>query len=446
MAGASEPAAPIGRIDAVMQGTHLATRPPRADSMALPAQILLSIAFAYLGFDAAYPKIVSYEAGGVSIALALGLALAVLGWARRPRIGGLKSYVPWAAALGFWAVLSAVGAWRPSSVRGAVATAVWIVVIVPGLASLLRDRKNLNALLFGWTAAASVFVVVGGVRLLRGQPVLDVIQLDVTKRLEQGVILGVDRNAVNVHLLFIVPFLLAAVGPRPLRIVRWPLLGLSVLWLVYSGGRSGLAGLAVMALLFGMFQPGTSKRIRLVLAALFTGVLLFTFIQSAGGRASTSTERFTDLVRGKRSDGDEVRKLLLLKAWNLALEQPFFGIGFDRFETTYHPVVETASNSRVRKIVDLLTEHNTYAQVMGEMGFVGLFFFVGMFWSLLRLGLRNRGDPVTRTATCGFAVVAFVVFFQSALGVTIFYPMAVVLGASAAAHEARPLRDGEDAP
>jgi O-antigen ligase len=356
--------------------------------------------------------------------------MAAVGWIRGPRLPVPPSFLVTATLFSAWAMVSTAASWDDTAVIESTKVAAWLVFIVPGLVALLRDRRYMNSLLLGWAAGVAVFVVVGAMRLVQGRPVLD---QTATGDGTVGVLYGVNRNGVNMRTVFILPFLLGGVGAMLMRWVRWPLLALAGVWLVNSGGRSGLLGLAVAGISYSALQPGVARRVRVILLALIIGIAAFTWIQSSEGQATTSTDRLTSLFRGERTDADDARELLMRKAWHLASENPAFGVGFGRFEGTYHPVIEEARNIRVRSLALEYSEHNTYAKILAETGFAGMLIFLSMIGSLMVNGAKRVHDRNTRLATAGLAGVMFVVFFHSAFSTLIYFPMTILLACISAA-------------
>jgi O-antigen ligase len=380
----------------------------------------MSLAFFYLGLDGIYGRF-RIERGPISVALGVGLMLAALGWLDPIPAERIRGYLVIAGLLGTWWMVSAVASWDSSAMYLSATGLAWLVFIVPGLASLLRVDQNRNAMLLGLATGVSIYVFTAVFRLATGRGVLD----EVSGAARD--LLTVNRNGVNGRVVFVTGLLVFATGPKLLRRTRWLVVGASVIWLVNSGGRSGLLGLAVVLLAYGLLQPGASARVRTLLAMSMIGVIAFGWIQSSTGQASESTNRLMTLLRGERDDSDESRVLVLRKAWHLAIEHPAFGVGNGNFETTYHPVVEEARNVRIRNAALELPEHNTYTQILSETGFPGLALFVAMIAWLVLAGASASRNAFARAATCSLAGVAFVMFFHSALGLRLYYSAAFVL-------------------
>lgn len=400
----------------------VATRDPSgATASAGVATAALSLAFCYLGLEAAFPS-ARYEFGPVSVAYVLAFVLALVGW-RTGVVDEFRRYFGWASLFAIWLVVSSIAAWQQHSLQQGLRLVSWFVFIIPGLAWLLKEARNRTALLLGLAAGASVFVVAGSIRLVRGHSVLDVVD---GKTL--GKILDVNRNAVNMRVLLVLPFALAGLVFFKKWWLRWPFVGLSAVWLVNSGGRSGLAGIFVIAVVYALLQPSAPRRFRVILGVLLAGSTAFAWIQGAGGQASVSTERLIDVIKGERTEADEARELILRKAWDLGSDHPFFGVGLQRFETTYSPAIEKASTRRVRQIALEYSEHNTYAEVLGETGFPGLFLLLFLIGALVASGVESMRYRPVRAATCALCGLAFVVFFHSAMSVLLFLPIAMLLG------------------
>jgi O-antigen ligase len=164
--------------------------------------------------------------------------------------------------------------------------------------------------------------------------------------------------------------------------------------------------------------------------AALVGVVIFMGIQYFGGQAAVSTQRLVGVLEGQRTSGDEIRLVVLNKAWRLTLSHPVLGIGTGRFESVFSEVTEQGSTQHVREYAATYTAHNTYASVMAEMGFPGLLALVVLLGFVIVRGARARASPSARAAVCAMGVVALLIFFSSALGTVLFLLLALTLGSA----------------
>lgn len=376
----------------------------------------------YVGVSAVVPQYTTVRLGPMTGSLAVTIGLAFLGWRTLGSVARIRPYLGWAVLLACWSVISSVAAWNSGSLVATLIFSFWIVWLVPGLAGLITESRYRNALLLGWAAGAAVFALTASLRIVTGRAVFDIADDDLTGRL-----LGQNRNAVNLLLIFIVPFLVAGAGGRTLRVLRWPLAAMIGVWVVHSSGRAGILGLAVTLFVGALVQPGLSRRLQRILVVAVVGACAFTLTQEIGGQAAESTNRLLSFLEGERTDADDARELLLRKAWRLTLANPAFGVGFGRYEETFHPVVNEARSVRVRDLATALPPHNSYALYMSELGFPGIAALVGLFGALMISGARGLYDRTSRAAVTSFAGLLLLILFQSLNGPRLFLPMAVLL-------------------
>jgi len=240
--------------------------------------------------------------------------------------------------------------------------------------------------------------------------------------------LGLNRNIAAATALIALPLLLSKDVPDVLRRVRWPLAGLSVTWIVLSRSRLVILAAAFGGLVWVLVQPNVAGKARKFVAAIVVALVVLLTIQEVGGDARIGLDRATAGFSSDKSTND-VRRLLVRKAWHLAEENPAFGIGLGSFPGAYHPVLEEASSTKVRRQAINSYDHNGYAGMLAEAGFPAFLLLIGLFASLVRAGLSNRGSGSARVAFCSFAI-ALVYMTAASLPGIMFAAMAVVLGAA----------------
>ena len=392
------------------------TELPAASSGTRTAAISLLVFL--VGLAAALPLRTRQTIAGYELALVVALIPAVLGWFRSRWFP--NGFVPIAAFLASWSIVSAVAIWEYTSLRRALIFVTWMLVIVPGLTSLLSVQLFRNAFLTGFAGGVTLCVFIAATRLARGVSVFD---QDIGS---DNFLFGVNRNAVNVRVVILIPILLAGVGPRYLNRLRWPILALCVLWIFSSGGRAGLLGFVVVLLVYGLLQPGVARRARmayiLVLVALLGSVLFAEF-----GAESRTLDRLTATLRGERTDTDDTRTLLLKKARSLAAENPIFGVGYGKFRETHADVVETADTERERDLASTLQAHNTYAEFTADLGFPGGIAFVVLVLLLVGYGISGRRHRETRAWLCAFAGLMVAMLFSTLREASLYCTMAMVM-------------------
>ncbi len=376
----------------------------------------------YLGIEATIGRWVEFHAGPYSLALVLAAFLALAGWQRGGLLVAIPRYHAWAGLLGAWLLISAVASWRMTTVNDSWKIALWFVFVIPGLAAVLREQRLRYSLILGLAAGAAVYVVGAVYRWVLHRPVLDP-----GGTAGFGSLMGVNRNAVNIVILFVLPFVLAGVGPRLLRIVRWPLLAGSVFLMVNSGGRTALVGMVIVGLVYVLLQGDLTRRVRTFAAGALVASILIVAVQSTGGSALVGANRLFDLLHGETSTSDTTRHLLLQKSWQLGEEHPAFGVGYNNFIGAPATVLLTATNEYafVQSIVN--DEHNTFAQFLAETGFPGLVFFIGVLLAAALYAWRVRRRHEVRALLAASAGIAVSIAFHNAVSTAIYIPLTLLL-------------------
>jgi hypothetical protein len=389
---------------------------------------LVSLALFYLGLSVSLP-LTDVIAWRWPLSLGVAGLLAVVGWRGITATPSLKRYLGWALGLCAWLAVSSVAAWaRLPLYRGRILI-LWLGLVVPGLSSLLRDRGRRDVFVGGLAVGGSVYGLVAVYRLVQGLPVFDI-----NAAYPDRFMLGQNRNIPAAVALMVLPLLLSGALPRPLRALRWPLAGLSFTWIVFSKSRLVLLGLVLVALVYVLMQPGGAGKMRRLYVALVAAIIILVGIQEVGGQARVSINRVS---AGFSDDGssNEIRRLLIRKAWHLAIENPVFGIGLGRFAGAYDPVIDEGSTESVRRQVGHSYDHNGYAGLMAEAGFPALVLLLLLLAGLMRGAISHRGSASVSTATCVYTVALLYLVAQSLVPLT-FVSITLLL-ASVTAQESR---------
>lgn len=199
-----------------------------------------------------------------------------------------------------------------------------------------------------------------------------------------------DPNDLALSMLVVIPFLVVTVFNRAAgwgaRIFAVAVLVPMMMALVYTNSRGGMLGLAAAVAIIGSRRFG-SKIGPIVAVVSLVGVM------------AVGPSRMAEM------DADEDSAQGRIQAWAEGLqmlkESPIIGVGYGRF-TDYHALVA----------------HNSFVQVLAELGLLGGAAFIGMvFWyfeSLRRLGRLPRiAEPAFRAWHTGFVAMG-TAFFVSA--------------------------------
>lgn len=405
--------------------------PAEARKTRVGASVLVSILFFYLVLEATLPRYFSSPSIGsssfdISLAVIIALGLAALGWLRTRPDKQMQSYFLASTLFGAWFIISAVASWDGVSIYDAINFTVWLLFIIPGLAGLLRNRVHRYACITAFIVSSTTYGLVVLVRDLQGRSVLDT-KVDTGSVI--GMILGRNRNLVSMGAVIALPLLIEKVGPPIVVRLRWILFGLSAAAVLYGGGRAGLFGLGALGLSYALLRRTGDRRLRASLSIALVAWMFIVFTQAVGGPLTTSTGRLLDYLGGEKEHSDELRELMARKAWNVAIDNPAFGVGYGNFVQTYHPVIEEASTSALYEDAQFYTAHSTYMQVLSESGFPGAVAFLGIVATLILIGVKRQRSPESRALVTGFAALSVMIGLDAVLGGgTIFLIFALLLG------------------
>src|SRR5271166_440345 len=203
-----------------------------------------------------------------------------------------------------------------------------------------------------------------------------------------------DNNDFALALNMTIPmfYYMAQAEPK-----RWMRVGLRVLMVsvlvsvIGTYSRGGLVGLAVITA--AIIAKSQKKFISLLLVSM---ILVFMVI----GTTTVWKDRMTSFMEGNLDESAYARLIAWGGGWNLAMDYPVTGGGFDVFTDQqifpqYVPVRLRAA--LYGKLHTLHSSHSIYIQMLGEQGFVGLAMFLLLlftcFASLRKIRKQARGCP-----------------------------------------------------
>jgi len=192
-----------------------------------------------------------------------------------------------------------------------------------------------------------------------------------------------DNNDLGLALNMTLPmmfYLIRETSSSRLRKVLWASFFCSIFAVILSYSRGALMGLIVVLVAISM----RSNRKLLAGALLIVfAFLVLTFAPSGW------MNRMGNFAHGELDESAEGRLHAWHFAWELALQFPITGGGFE----TFTPELE----ARFTPQFSFAGPHSIYFQTLGEQGFVGLGIFLsvllGCFYSLWRIRRRVRGQP-----------------------------------------------------
>ena len=206
-----------------------------------------------------------------------------------------------------------------------------------------------------------------------------------------------DNNSLATALLMIIPLMFYLARYSALRAVRIGLLtaaGLAVITVVMTFSRGGFVGL----LLLGAFIVKNSRnKFGSFAAVLATGVLIYVL-------APDSWFERLNTIKDADNDGSFMGRVVAWKlSWLIAMDHPLFGGGphavqYQNVWDTYKPLLGTLDFIKTPPPdATPHAAHSIYFEILGDLGFVGLFLFLATIaaslWNCRWIVRRTRGRP-----------------------------------------------------
>lgn len=245
--------------------------------------------------------------------------------------------------------------------------------------------QGVNGVVQYWTGAGFGDSTAYAERYERGdENLLGQTGVTIERRVRGTGIFG-DPNDLAMSLVIVFPFLFSAVLTREPGMIRrlaaLAALGLLVYALLLTQSRGGLVGLTALSTAYMYRRSG--RVVPVVAAVVIAGLLLV-----AGS------------TRLRAMDSSEASAQGRIQAWSAGLQmlksKPVLGVGYDAF-TDHHELVA----------------HNAFVHTFAELGLVGGFLFVGMFfWLFVGNGTRRNVADAAGSALAGDV-------WASAIGMTV---------------------------
>jgi O-antigen ligase len=329
-----------------------------------------------------------------------------------------------------WTGLSAIWSFWPSLTADTFLDGLKYHSIFLLVVNLVDSPARLRATI-AWLACASTIPAFGGiVSWLRGQHLVDG---------DRAGWIGIfaNPNDLAYHLVVGIALTLAAREGARSRAARFFFLTLLVplgTGVLLTQSRGGMVASSVVLLLWAV--RSFRRAPTLVGVALALGCVLYLSPRDPWRSRAESAIAF----------GEDVSARGRIDAWrtglNIAYERPFTGVGAGAFVVAW-PTFAPGDAGPAR------TEHNTFIQLLGELGIPGLALFLCAFLAgTLRLGRASSAADFAASARgvqCGLA--GFAVCSLSG-GLALSWPVYLLLGTSVAitrlAAHARPRRSEEE--
>ena len=223
-----------------------------------------------------------------------------------------------------------------------------------------------------------------------------------------------ELAAVVVPSIVFCAYAFMALGHRRIRWALVPVAGFLGVALLRTDSQAGLVAL-IMALLLALVFSGDLRRqaSAAVACLVVAGTLFYTLV--------TAPVAFQTILS---SDNTSNRESLWAVAASMASDHPALGVGAGNFSIV-EPFYIVRSINMPR--VDLISEgelvHNSYLQVLAELGIVGLVAFLGVIASTLVVGVRavrdlerngdGEGERLARAVVIGTSAMLVAYFFAT---------------------------------
>lgn len=241
-------------------------------------------------------------------------------------------------------------------------------------AALIVERQHVTRLIWTLVISLGFYGVKGGLFTLRGGGLYKVLGPD------GSFIEG--NNEIALAIIVVIPLMWFLFETTTTRWIRFSLIAammLSALAAIGSYSRGALLAIAAMSLAIWWY----SKRKGLLGVGLVVlAILIFTFMPS-GWEQRMST------IGTYETDGSAMGRInAWWMAWNLALDRPLFGGGFDIYNDAVFGQYAPVAN-------DVHAAHSIYFQVLGEHGFIAFFLYMLVWWFTWRTAvwIRRNTSP-----------------------------------------------------
>jgi putative inorganic carbon (HCO3(-)) transporter len=358
----------------------LAAAVPAFALLGLAGALFLAIALSHLGVGIAiftiltfFERLENLGSSGVSLVKLAGAVL-LCSWVLHTLVPGGARFLfrshpvlaLGATLLPVWALVSTLWAGDVALASREAGRYALVVVLVLIVFSAVREAKHVRWILWAYLVGAAVTVLVG---LLYAPP--PELAESFTSRLSGGIS---DPNELAATLIPAFAFSAFAVCATT-GAMRWlagACTGLFSIALFMTGSRGGLIGLAVV-MLAGLLLAGRARRQFAALASIvvLVGLAYYTFAAPPEVRAR---------IESFGTSGGTGRADIWLIGTRMARDHPLLGVGAGNFrlvEPRYFSETLNLPNSAF--VVDgPPVAHNTYLEVLTELGIVGFLILVGI--------------------------------------------------------------------
>ena len=234
-----------------------------------------------------------------------------------------------------------------------------------------------------------------------------------------------DNNLYALGMVMLLPLFLYFARYSAHQIAKWVALiafALCVMTVLGSNSRGGFLALAIL----GFWYWVTSSR--KFVSTIFVVIVSLGVIQFAPDRWFERVET----LKTATEDGSFLGRVAAWKvSLNIANSNPIFGGGFHAVENQW--IWETYKNTPNLIPIDIVemkskAAHSNYFQVLGDLGYVGLFIFLGLLasafvtrWQIKHIAAKNKGDFDWAADLATAINLSLVAFMAGGAGVSLAY-------------------------
>jgi len=251
---------------------------------------------------------------------------------------------------------------------------MWIKVIKIQLmtfvaAALIIEREQVKRLIWILVISIGFYGVKGGLFTIRGGG--------------QHRVLGPDgsfiegNNEIALAIIVVIPLMWYLFEVTKTRWIRFALVGsmmLSALAAIGSYSRGAFVAIAAMSVSIWWYSK---RKALLGVTLLIMAGAIFAFMPSTWDNRMSTISTY-------ETDGSAMGRInAWYMAWNLALDRPLFGGGFDIYNDAVFAQYAPVAN-------DVHAAHSIYFQVLGEHGFIAFFLYMLVWWFTWRTAVWIR--------------------------------------------------------
>jgi O-antigen ligase len=271
----------------------------------------------------------------------------------------------------------------------------------------IKDREHFRRIAISIACAISLIGIDAAWQLFSGKDFIRGNSLNGNIGLARATASFPGCNAMGVYLTGLTP-VIAGLALFPLRLKTRIFLILAALigsWGVYLSLSRG-AGLGLFISVFFLSLINKNKIISLGLVLL---LLVYPFVMPKNIKDWAKSDNYDPLVMLT----DNVRLSVYRNTVNMISQHPFIGVGINTFSKNYGKY-RLASVEAQTKTPDTIYAHNSFLQMGGEMGLLGLgTFFIFLFFVLKSIwsAFKRNTDPFLKALSVSVfaAIIAYLI-------------------------------------